>query len=107
MNRSRIRTARSLFLVAFCLWLLPSAAEAATKTRECKSNPGHTLQHFLDELSPGDTLIVSGACTSVVIGEGFRNITIEGRGASIDGSATPTTSTVQIRGRGIIIKGFT
>lgn len=101
-------TARSVFVVALCLWLLPSVATAETKKRTCGSNPGQTLQHFLNELNPGDTLIVSGTCNeNVVFGEGRRNLTIDGQGtATINGSGNPNAPAVQIRGRGIIITGF-
>lgn len=82
---------------------------AETKQRTCGSNPGKTLQHFLDELNPGDTLIVSGTCNeNVVIGEGHRNLTIDGQGtATISGSGNMNAPTVMVRGRGIAIKGFT
>jgi hypothetical protein len=106
MQKARRGTITSILLLAV-LSLVTSAVFAATKTRTCGSNPGQTLQHFLDELNPGDTLIVSGNCGSVVIGEGARNLTIEAQGATINASATPTISAVQIRGRAIIIKGFT
>ncbi len=99
----------SLITAAVCLYLLPSAAVAETKRRTCSNHPGHTLQRFINELRPGDTLIVRGTCNeNVVIGEGRRNLTIDGQGtAIIDGSGNPNAPTVNIRGRGIAIKGFT
>lgn len=108
MEHARIRTVRSVFLVVFCLLLLPSVAEAQTKKRTCGSNPGQTLQHFLNELNPGDTLIVSGTCKeNVVIGEGHRNLIIDGQGtATIDGSGNSTLPAMHVRGRNITIKGF-
>jgi parallel beta-helix repeat protein len=101
-------TTTSVFAVALCLWLLPSVATAETKKRTCGGNPGQTLQHFLDELNPGDTLIVSGTCNeNVVIGENRRNLTIDGQGtATIDGSGNSSAAAVQVRGRGVIITGF-
>lgn len=101
--------AKSVFVAALGILLLPSVSMAETKKRTCGSNPGHTLQHFLDELNPGDTLIVSGTCNeNVVIGEGRHNLTIDGQGtAMINGSGNPNVPTVTIRGRGITIKGFT
>lgn len=109
MKHARTRTIRSIFLVAFCLWLLPSMAVAETKKRTCGSNPGHTLQHFLDELNPGDTLIVSGTCNeNVVIGDGRHSLAIDGQGtATINGSGNSTLPTLRIRGRNITVKGFT
>jgi hypothetical protein len=102
---------RTVFLLAACLWLLPSVAVADTKRHVCGGHHHHgrTLQRAIDKLDPGDTLIVSGTCNeNVVIGEGHRNITIDGRGtATIDGSGDPNAPTVLIRGRSVAIKGFT
>lgn len=107
MEHATIRTATSVVLTAMCLLLLPSVAEAATKQRACGSNPGHTLQHFLDELNPGDTLIVSGTCKeNVVIDEDHSDLIIEGKDAMIDGSGDPNLPAVLVRGRSITIKGF-
>jgi Right handed beta helix region/Periplasmic copper-binding protein (NosD) len=109
MKHARACAIRSVLLAVFFLWLSPAGAAPDAKQRTCGSRPGHTLQHFLDELKPGDTLIVSGTCNeNVVIGEGRRNITIDGRGtATINGSGNPNAPAVRIRGRGITIKGFT
>src|SRR3989338_6037977 len=107
MVQTKMRSVTALALGAF-LGLMPTVAAAETKSRACKGNHGHTLQHFLDELNPGDTLLVSGICNeNVVIGEGQRNITVDGQGsATINGSGDPTRATVLIRGRGITIRGF-
>ncbi len=110
MSHTSIGPIKAVFLMLFCFLVLPSVAAAATKNRTCGSNPGQTLQHFLDELNPGDTLIVSGTCKeNVVIGEGRRNLTIDGQGraATIDGSGNLNAPAVTIRGRGITIRGFT
>jgi hypothetical protein len=109
VTRIEAHAIKSIVLLACLPWLFPSGAAAETKRRTCDDRPGHTLQHFIDRLNPGDTLIVSGTCNeNVVIGEGRRNLTIEGRGtATINGSGNPNAPTVQIRGRGITIKGFT
>ena len=93
--------------VAF-LWLLPSAGVAETKKRTCGTQHGHSLQHFLDELNPGDTLLVSGVCTeNVLIGTGRRNLTIDGQGTAVITGPDSTEPTVDIRGVAITIRGFT
>lgn len=109
MKHAKTCTIRSIFLVAFCLWLLPSVAAAETKKHACGSHHEHTLQRAIDKMDNGDTLIVSGTCNeNVVIGEGRHNLTIVAQGtATINGSGNLNAPTVQIRGRGIIIKGFT
>lgn len=109
MKHAKTYTIRSIFLAAFCLWLLPSAAVAETKKHRCGSHHEHTLQRAIDKLDAGDTLIVSGICNeNVLIGDGRHNLTIVGQGtATINGSGNLNAPTVQIRGRGITIKGFT
>jgi hypothetical protein len=83
-------------------------AKSDTKKHFCGKHPTHSLQRAIDRLDPGDTLIVSGTCNeNVVIGEGRRNLTLEGRAATLNGSGNPNAPTVQIRGRDITIKGFT
>ncbi|MBI2209494.1 MAG: right-handed parallel beta-helix repeat-containing protein, partial [Deltaproteobacteria bacterium] len=90
------------------LWLLPSTGMAETKKRTCGSQPGQSLQHFLDELNPGDTLLVSGTCNeNVVFGDGRRNLVIDGQGSATISGPNPNQPTVNIRGRNITIKGFT
>jgi hypothetical protein len=109
MQRVKSRVVGSIFLVFLCSWLPPSTAGAETKRHSCGDHHGHTLQRAIDRMAAGDTLIVRGLCNeNVVIGEGRRNLTIVGReGATIDGSGDPNAPTVQIRGRGITLKGFT
>jgi hypothetical protein len=109
MNHATQAASKYLLTGAIFLALLSSTAYAETKKRTCGANPGQQLQHFLDELNAGDTLIVSGTCNeSVVLGEGARNLTIDGQGtATINGSGNPNAPAVQIRGRGITLKGFT
>jgi hypothetical protein len=79
------------------------------KKHVCGKHHGPSLQRAIDKLDPGDTLIVIGTCNeNVVIGEGRRNLTLEGRGtATLNGSGNPNAPTVQILGRDITIKGFT
>lgn len=90
------------------LWLLPSVGKAQTSI-SCGS-PG-ALQAAIDAAAPGATLLVSGTCNeNVVIGEDKSDITLDGQGSAIvDGgpAATATSATIQVRGRGIVIKGFT
>lgn len=101
-------TLRSVFLLSACLILLPSMAAAETKRRACGTSPGQALQHFIDEVNPGDTLVVSGTCNAnVLISEAKSNLVIDGQGtAIIDGSGNANAPAVHIRGRSISIKGF-
>jgi parallel beta-helix repeat protein len=99
----------SVLLVFSFFWLAASFAESDTKRHVCGTHHHQTLQRAIDRLDPGDTLLVSGTCNeNVVIGEGRRNLTIEARGpATINGSGNAAVPAVLIRGRGIVIKGFT
>lgn len=95
-----------LMIVAVLLPLLPTLAEAATKTVNCNVS-GKTIQAMIKKLNPGDTLQVSGICNeNVNIPEEVERITIDGQGtATINGTDT-TRATVGIRGRNIILTGF-
>jgi len=105
----QMRTTRFLITLGVgLLCLLPSTGMAETKKRTCGSQPGQSLQHFLDELNPGDTLLVSGTCNeNVVFGDGRRNLVIDGQGSATISGPNPNQPTVNIRGRNITIKGFT
>lgn len=106
--KNLVTTVRSVFLLSVCLVLLPCLAVAETKKRTCGNNPGQALQQFLDEMNPGDTLVVSGTCNAnVLIGENKSNLVIDGQGtAIIDGSGNMNAPAVHIRGRSIALKGF-
>lgn len=108
MVKKKVQVTAVAALFATLVWLLPSIGGAETKKRTCGPQPGHRLQHFLDELNPGDTLLVSGVCTeNVRIGVGRRNLTIDGQGTAVITGPDPTEPTVDIRGVAITIRGFT
>ena len=108
MEQTTIRVLRGLVVAVAFLLLLPSVGEAVTKQRTCGSQPGQTIEQFLDELNSGDTLLVNGTCNeNVVVGTGRTGITLDGQGtATIIGPDT-TEATVTITGRNITLKGFT
>ena len=82
MKHEMIITIRSIFLMFFCFWLLPSVAGAETRRHACGSHHGQTLQRAIDRLDAGDTLIVSGTCNeNVLIRNEKQRITIDGAGA--------------------------
>jgi len=96
---------RTLIVFAAFLWILSSVGEAATTQVDCSSA---SLQAAIEKAKPGDTLLVSGTCKeNLVIHEEVARITLDGQGkATIEGPDT-SKHTVQVRGRGITIKGFT
>ncbi|MBI4527726.1 MAG: right-handed parallel beta-helix repeat-containing protein [Deltaproteobacteria bacterium] len=100
-------TVNGLWMFALLVgWLLPSVGEATTFKLTCTAKK--TIQSFIPKLKPGDTLLVTGTCNeNVVIPEQVHNVTLDGQGtATINGPDT-TRATVQIRGDGITMKGFT
>jgi parallel beta-helix repeat protein len=114
MKRAITTAMQSILFAGLGFGMLPWADATDVRRHSCDAAPHHhhharSLQRAIDRLDPGETLIVSGTCNeNVVIGEGKRNLTIDGRGtAAINGSGNPDAPTVLIRGRGIIIKGFT
>jgi len=96
---------RSLISFAALFWMLSSVGEAATIQVDCSSA---SLQAAIDKAKPGDTLVVSGTCKeNLVIHEEVARITLDGQGkATIDGPDAGKR-TIEVRGRGITIKGFT
>jgi parallel beta-helix repeat protein len=83
------------------------AAAQQTKHRTCGDRHGHTLQHMIGELKPGDTLLVSGVCNeNVVINELAGGITIDGQGTAVINGVDLNAPTVQVRGRSVTIRGF-
>ena len=105
MEKTTAIVIRGLIVFAAFLWILSSVAEAATIEVDCSSA---SLQAAINKAKPGDTLLVSGTCKeNLVIYEEVARLTLNGQGkATIEGPDT-SKPTVQVRGRGITIKGFT
>lgn len=94
-----------LSLFAASLWLLQSVGIAATVSVDCSSA---SLQAAIDNTKPGDTLRVSGTCNeNVRIPEQFAKITLDGGRAATVNGPDPNRHSIEVRGRGITIKGFT
>lgn len=67
-----------------------------------------SINNTLPFLKPGDTLLVIGVCNdNVTIGEEIRRITLDGRGTATINGPNPGIPTLNIRGQGITIRGFT
>lgn len=94
-----------LALFAAFLWLPVSIGTAATIPVDCSSG---SLQAAVDKAKPGDTLVVTGTCNeNVRIPEQFAKITLDGGKAATVNGKDPNRHSIEIRGRGITIKGFT
>ncbi len=82
----------------------PAECKRRRSTSPC---PGQSIQAAIDGAAAGDTIAVTGACAeNVLVRNEKQRITISGSAASINGpsSASPT---VNIRGKGILLQGFT
>lgn len=108
MKTIKLTSLVSLTVFWAFLWLLPSTAQAQVKKRTCKPGvPGQTLEQFLHELNPGDTLLLSGTCNENVV-IGLNSITIDGGGAATIVGVNPNNHfIVDVRSRGVTLKGLT
>ena len=93
-----------LYALAFC-WLLPMAGYAQTSKLTC--GHGKSIGESLKKLKPGDTLLVSGTCIeNLLIPEEVLNVVLDGQGTAQINPLNPNDNTVNIRGRGIVLKRF-
>ena len=99
--------ARKLSILLGLLWLPLSIAEAANVKLTC--NGKNTIGNAVKKLKPGDTLSVTGTCKeNLVIAEDILvRVVLDGQGNATIQGQEKTTPTVEVRGRGITIKGFT
>jgi parallel beta-helix repeat protein len=87
-------------------WDKPSRTEPGTFTVDCDA--GQTIGDALKNVIAGDTLQVSGACNeNVTILDELARITLDGQGTATINGPDSTRNAIQVRGRGITIKGVT
>lgn len=96
---------QGLGLFAASVWFVQSVGIAATVSIDCSSA---SLQAAIDNAKPGDTVTVSGTCNeNVRIPEQFAKITLDGGKAATINGPDPNRHSIEVRGRGITVKGFT
>ncbi len=106
MNGKKLEMTNSLFLFAVVLWLLPAYGEAATFTVDCDAKG--KIQEKLELAKPGDTVLVSGTCSeNVAIPSEVVRITLDGQGKTVIKAPGTTADAIFIRGKDIMVKGFT
>lgn len=95
------------FFLALTLIALSAVAEAATFSVDCDA--GDTIGKALTQVKPQDVILVSGTCNeNVAIWQEVTRVTLDGQGrATIHGGASDKTHTVIIRGKLIVMRGFT
>jgi parallel beta-helix repeat protein len=98
--------ARELIILVGLLWLPLSIAEAANVKLTC--NGKSTIGNAIKKLKPGDTLSVTGTCNeNLLITEDTFRVVLDGQGKATIQAQDKNIPTVEVRGRGITIKGFT
>ncbi len=105
MKKTTAITIRSLIVLPAFLWIFSSLGEAATIQVDCSST---SLQAAVEKARPGDTRLVSGTCKeNLVIYEEVTRITLDGQGKATINGPDKGKPIIEVRGRGITIKGFT
>jgi parallel beta-helix repeat protein len=67
-----------------------------------------TLQAAVNNAAPGDTIFVGGTCNeNVVIRNDAQRITLKGEGTATINGSNPNSPALIVRGKGIVIQGFT
>lgn len=104
MKKALIRSV--LFVFGLLLCLLPSPGDAFTLTVNC--DKGQHIQSLFGIVPLMDiTIIVKGTCNeNVLIDEKNVNITLNGGGTATIHGPNPSSNTLAVNGRGIVIQGF-
>ena len=98
--------ATKLTILMGLLWLPLCLAEAANVKLTC--NDKNTIGNAVKKLKPGDTLSVTGTCNeNLVILEDVVRVVLDGQGKATIQGQDKAIPAVEVRGRGITIKGFT
>jgi parallel beta-helix repeat protein len=106
MEKIKKMTTVALLALAGLLWLFTSPGEAATIKLTCSAKD--TIGNAIKKLKPGDTLFVSGTCNeNLTIPEEIARVVLDGQGKATNNGRDATIPAVEVRGRGITIKGFT
>jgi parallel beta-helix repeat protein len=79
-----------------------------SQVRDVSCSSGQTIGDALNDMRPGDVLLINGTCNeNLVIGNQFRNITLDGQGTATINGTDATTPTILSSGRAITIRGLT
>ena len=70
--------------------------------------PGDSLQASIDAAQPGNTISVFGSCgENILIRNEKQRITIDGGGTATIAAPSAASPAVNVRGKGILVQGFT
>jgi len=99
----------AIFLTVSSLCLTaaqPAARESRALNVDC--NGGGAINRELNDVKPGDVVLVRGTCReNVIIQSELQRITIDGQGMATVKPPDARQPAIQILGREIIIRGFT
>jgi parallel beta-helix repeat protein len=106
MEKTKMIIIKVSLLFGALLWLLTIPGQAATIKLSCGGKD--TIGGALKKLKPGDTLSVTGTCNeNLVIPEETARVVLDGQGRATINGPDVAIPTMEVRGRGITIKGFT
>jgi hypothetical protein len=84
------------------------ANEAPNVTRAVDCDAGQTIQEAVDNSSTGDVILAKGTCNeNVSIGAGRPSLTLDGQQLAIINGLDSTKPTVDVKGRGIVVRNLT
>jgi parallel beta-helix repeat protein len=99
-----LRIAACDVFALFLIFLAPPAS-AATVTVNC---PGETIQAAVDAAGPGDTINVTGTCNeNVLLPNDKVKVFLQGGGTAVIAGADSSLPVIDIRGKAILVQGFT
>jgi parallel beta-helix repeat protein len=105
MKRSCLSELHRYGIIAAVLLSCPSMAHAGTINVAC---PTDSLQAAIEIAQPGDYIMVTGTCNeNLLVRNEKQRIAIQANGSATLNGPSATEPTLNVRGKGIVIQGFT
>lgn len=99
---------RAAVYTALLLFLPAVQADNDGRILNVTCDANRTIGKALRHARPGDTLVVNGTCNeNVALPAELHRVTLDGRGTAAVHGTDATLSTFNVKGKDIVIKGFT